>query len=169
MGVSLLIALAKRYLPFIIGGLLLGGTLWYLHHKIYESGREDERAEWVKRDAVTERKSQELMKLKKHEADMINQQNQERANNAIQTYATHYDELRAAASRIPERVYVTTKASSCSNTVPGTGSNRSETQGGIGGTGKAELPPENIRELNKTISLIEDMQLKCERVLNTTN
>ena len=169
MGVSLLIALAKRYLPFIIGGLLLGGTLWYLHHKIYESGREDERAEWVKRDAVTERKSQELMKLKKHEADMINQQNQERANNAIQTYASHYDELRAAASRIPERVFIATKASSCSNTVPGTGSNRSEAQGGIGGTGKTELPEANIRELNKTISMIEDMQLKCERVLNTIN
>lgn len=167
--IELALALGRRYLPYIIGSVLLVGTLWYMHHKIYESGREDERAEWVKRDAVTERKSQELMKLKKHEADMINQQNQERANNAIQTYATHYDELRAAASRIPERVYVTTKASSCSNTVPGTGSNRSETQGGIGGTGKAELPPENIRELNKTISLIEDMQLKCERVLNTTN
>ena len=169
MGVSLLIALAKRYLPFIIGGLLLGGTLWYLHHKIYESGREDERAEWVKRDAVTERKSQELMKLKKHEADLKDKQNVERANNAIQTYASHYDELRAAASRIPERVYITTKASSCSNTVPGTSSDRSEAQGGIGGTGKTELPEANIRELNKTISMIEDMQLKCERVLNTIN
>ena len=169
MGVSLLIALAKRYLPFIIGGLLLGGTLWYLHHKIYESGRDAERAEWVKRDAETERKSQELMKLKKHEADMINQQNQERANNAIQTYANHYDELRAAANRIPERVYVTTKASSCGDTMPRTGEDRSKTQGGVGGTGKAELPEANIRELNKVIDKIEEMQLKCERVLNTVN
>ncbi len=167
MGASLLIALAKRYLPFIIGGLLLGGTLWYMHHKIYESGRDDERSEWVKRDAETERKSQELLKLKKHEADMINQQNRERANNAIKTYASHYDELRAAASRIPERVYVTTKASSCSDTMPGAGEGRSKTQGGVGGTGKAELPERNIRSLNETISLIEDMQLKCERLLNT--
>lgn len=167
--IELALALGRRYLPYIIGSVLLVGTLWYMHHKIYESGREDERDKWKARDAETSRQSEEIVKLKQHEANMINQQNQERANNAIQTYANHYDELRAAASRIPERVYVTTKASSCSNTVPGTGSNRSETQGGIGGTGKAELPPENIRELNKTISLIEDMQLKCERVLNTTN
>jgi len=167
--IELALALGRRYLPFILGGLLLGATLWYMHHKIYESGRQDERAEWVKRDAVTERKSRELMKLKKHEADMINQQNQERANNAIKTYADHYDELRAAAGRVPERVYVTTKTSSCSDTMPGTGGSRPEAKGGIGGTGKAELPPENIRELNKTISLIEDMQLKCERVLNTIN
>jgi len=169
MGASILIALAKRYLPFIIGGLLLGGTLWYIHHKIYESGRDDERAEWVKRDAETDRKSQELLKLKKHEADMINQQNQERANNAIQTYANHYDELRAAANRIPERVFIATKANCNSDAMPRTSSDRSEAQGGIGGTGKTELPEANIRELNKTISLIEDMQLKCERVLNTIN
>lgn len=165
--IELALALGRRYLPFILGGLLLGGTLWYMHHKIYESGRDAERAEWVKRDAETERKSQELMKLKKHEADMINQQNQERANNAIQTYANHYDELRAAASRIPERVFITTKTGSCGNSVRGGGEGRSEAQGGIGGTGKTELPPENIRELNKTISMIEDMQLKCERLLNT--
>ena len=167
--IELALALGRRYLPFIIGGLLLGATLWYIHHKIYESGRDAERAEWVKRDAETERKSQELMKLKKHEADMINQQNQERANNAIQTYASHYDELRSAASRIPERVYITTKASSCSNTVPGTGSNRSKTKDGIGQFSKAELPPENIRSINQVIDMIEDMQLKCERILNTTN
>ena len=167
--IELALALGRRYLPFIIGGLLLGATLWYIHHKIYESGRDAERAEWVKRDAETERKSQELMKLKKHEADMINQQNQERANNAIQTYANHYDELRAAASRIPERVYVTTKTSSCSDAMPGTGEGRSKATGGVGGTGKAELPDENIRELNKVIDKIENMQLKCERVLNTVN
>lgn len=166
---SIAAVLAKRYLPHIIGGLLLGATLWYMYHKIYESGRDDERAEWFKRDAETERKSQELLKLKKHEADMIDQQNRERANNAIEIYAKHYDELRAAASRIPERVFVATKTSCNSDTMPGADENRSKAQGGIGGTGKAELPSENIRELNKTISMIEDMQLKCERVLNTIN
>lgn len=167
MALDILLALLKRYLPYIIGGVLLGAALWYLHHKIYESGREDERAEWVKRDAETERKTQELLKLKKHEADVINQQNQERANNAIETYAKHYIDLRTAASRIPERVYITAKTSCGSNSMPGTSSNRSEATGGIGGTGKAELPDANIRELNKTISMIENMQLKCERLLNT--
>lgn len=165
--IEIAILLARRYLPQIIAGLLIGATLWYLHHKIYESGRDDERAEWVKRDAETEAKTQELLKLKKHEADMINQQNQERANNAIQTYAKHYDELRAAANRIPDRVFVSTKTSCNSNTVPGSGQDRQKSAGGIGGTGKAELPDANIRELNKVISSIEEMQLKCERLLNT--
>lgn len=167
--INIAIILAKRYLPHIIGGLLLVATLWYMHHAIYQNGREDERAEWVKRDAETERKSIELMKLKKHEADQINQHNQERANNAIKIYADHYDELRAAADRIPERVFITTKTSCNSDTVPGTSESRSKVTGGIGGTGKAELPAENIRRLNETISMIEDMQLKCERVLNTVN
>jgi len=165
--IELAMVLVKRYLPFILGGLLLGGTLWYIHHKIYESGREDERTEWVKRDAETERKSQELLKLKKHEADVINQQNQERANNAIKTYAYHYDELRAAADRIPERVFITTKTNTCSDTMPGTGSDRSKAKSGIGGTGKSELPTANIRSLNEVIARIEEMQLKCERLLNT--
>jgi len=167
--IELALALGRRYLPYIIGSVLLGGTLWYMHHKIYESGRQDERAEWVKRDAVTERKSQELLVTMKHEADMINQQNQERANNAIKTYANHYDELRSAANRIPERVYITTKTNTCSNAMPGTSSDRSEAKGGIGGTGKAELPDANIRSLNEVIARIEAMQLKCERVLNTIN
>lgn len=167
--IEIAVALARRYLPQIIAGLLIVATLWYLHHKIYESGRDDERAEWVKRDAETEAKTQELLKLKKHEADMINQHNQERANNAIKTYAKHYDELRSAADRIPERVFVSTKTSCNSNTVPGASEGRSKAQGGIGGTGKTELPDANIRELNKVISRIEEMQLKCERVLNTIN
>ena len=167
--IELALALVRRYLPHIIGGLLLGATLWYMHHRIYESGRDAERRLWVAETVKLERKSQELLKLKKHEADMIDQQNQERANNAIETYAKHYDELRAAASRIPERVFIATKTSCNSNAMPGTGENRSKATGGIGGTGKTELPEQNIRELNKTISMIEDMQLKCERVLNTIN
>jgi len=167
--INIAIILAKRYLPHIIGGLLLVATLWYMHHKIYESGRDDERAEWVKRDAETERKSIELLKLKKHEADQINQHNQERANNAIKIYADHYDELRSAADRIPERVFITTKANCSSNALPGTSDSRSKTEGGIGGTGKAELQDANIRSLNEVIARIEDMQLECERVLNTVN
>jgi len=98
MGASLLIALAKRYLPFIIGGVLLGLVLWYIHHTIYQDGREDERAEWVKRDAETDRKSQELLKLKKHEADMINQQNRERAR----TTRTLTDGIHACGIPIPK-------------------------------------------------------------------
>ena len=98
---------------------------------------------------------------------MINKQNAERTKNAIEIYAKHYDDLRVAADRVPERVYINTKNSCSSNAVSRTTEDRSKAWGGIGGTGKAELPRENIRELNKTILMIEDMQLKCERLLNT--
>lgn len=165
--IELALALGRRYLPYIIGSVLLVGTLWYMHHKIYESGRQDERAEWVKEAAKLKIKSDDLIKRKKREADMINQQNQERANNAIQTYANHYDELRAAASRIPERVFISTKTNTCRDTMLGGGEGGSKTAGGIGGAGKAELPDANIRSLNEVIARIEAMQLKCERLLNT--
>lgn len=137
----------------------LGGYYWWKHSIITEA--------LTAQIEETEHKTKKLLADKQHEVDMINKQNAERTKNAIEIYAKHYDDLRVAADRIPERVFINTKNTSCSNSLPGTTEDRPKTSGGIGGTGKAELQRENIRELNKTILMIEDMQLKCERLLNT--
>ena len=137
----------------------LGGYYWWKHSIITEA--------LTAQIAEAEKQSKKLLEDKQHEVDMINKQNAERTKNAIEIYAKHYDDLRVAADRVPERVYINTKNSCSSNAVSRTTEDRSKASGGIGGTGKAELPRENIRELNKTILMIEDMQLKCERLLNT--
>lgn len=151
---------AMQLTALLLSAAVVIGGYYYWEHSIVSDALEAQIEE-------AEKMSKKILEDKQKEVDMINKQNQERANNAIKIYAKHYDDLRAAADRIPERVYINTKNDSCSNAMPGTAKDRSKASGGIGGTGKAELPRENIRELDKTILMVEEMQLKCELVLNT--
>ena len=160
----MLSAFLARYATQLLGSLLafavvIGGYYYWKHDIVTEALN--------KQQAKLTKQSEILFKQKQEEVLQAENKSRERAINAIQVYAKHYDELRAAANAIPERVYISTKTNSCSNAMPGTSQGRSSTATGIGRSGQAELSSENIRELNKTISMIEDMQLKCERLLNT--
>lgn len=166
MLLTMAIDLFKRFLPQIIGALVIMGALAYAHHKIDQGGYNRAVTEYEKRDAETQRQSEELLKLKQHEADIANQLNRERTTNAIKIYAQHYDDLRN--NPVVERVFIRTKTANCgSDTMPGAGKDRSTTQKGFERVGQTELPESNLRELNKVISDIERMQLKCEQVLNS--
>lgn len=170
MPIGLIIDLIKKYLPQIIGVAAALIALAYIHHKIDQGGYDRAVAQYEKRDAETVRKGAELLKLKNHEADLINKQNAERAYNAAKTYNDHYKTILAERDSTPKRVYIRTKEPSCdSNTMSGSVKDTS----GVGGTGaqrySAELPETNIRSLNEVIERIEQMQLNCEQLLNIVN
>ena len=71
-----------KFLPYVIGAMLIVSGYFGWKHHIETAVRNEVLAEIAARDAETERKSKELLKLKQHEADLINQRNQARANNA---------------------------------------------------------------------------------------
>ncbi len=167
MPIGLIVSLIKKYLPQIIGVAAALIALAYIHHKIDQGGYDRAVAKYEKRDAETARKGAELLKLKQHEADLINKQNSERAYNAAKTYNDHYKTILAERDASPKRVFIRTKEPSCdSNAMSGTVKDTSR----IGGTGaqrySTELPEANIRSLNEVIERIEQMQLNCEQLLN---
>ena len=96
----------------------LGGYYWWKHSIITEA--------LTAQIAEAEKQSKKLLEDKQHEVDMINKQNAERTKNAIEIYAKHYDDLRVAADRVPERVYINTKNSCSSNAVSRTTEDRSK-------------------------------------------
>lgn len=101
---------------------------------------------------------------------MINKANQERYNNAIVIYAKHYDDLRLAANAVPNRLYVSAKTANCSSsTLSGISKDQSGNDKEVEEIFKTELPASNLRQLNEVIGQIEQMQLKCERLLNTVS
>lgn len=160
--------LLVKFLPYIIGAVLIVSGYFGWKHHIETAVRIEVMSEVAARDAETERKGMELLKLKQHEADLINQQNQARANNAIQIYAQRYDDLRRAAADQRVRMRVKAAKTSCdTNTMPGTDKSRSAFSGGSARVAEAELSPSAAREFNQVIDRIEEMQLKCERLLNT--
>lgn len=162
---GLLLELAKKVLPYLLGALFVTGVLIYTHHQIYTEGYNDAVAKYEKRDDDTAKQSEELLKRTQNEAYAKNKQTQERLTNAAKIYAKHYDDLRNTP--VIERVFIRTKAANCdSDTMPGAAKSGQGTAAGSARFGQAELPAENLRELNKVIADIERMALKCELLLN---
>ena len=138
----------KNLIPIIGAGLIVLIVMLAFNHwkeGLIESGREEVRQQWLARDEDTARQTDELIKRKTQEAKAINQLNQERANNAIQIYAKHYDELRRAADAAPKRLYVSAKATSCSgNALSGSSQSSNGFGQGTEGISKAVLRAKQI-------------------------
>lgn len=159
MGASLMAFLARPAAKLSVGVLVVAIlTLFYFYweHKIYQSGRNDERIEWMKRDAETERQGQELLKLRLHEKEVSDKQNAERAFNAAKIYSDHYERVIADRKRMP----ISTTQTGV-NYKPVSGASKSAK--GVGGTDK-EIHESRISE--GTLRSIEDGQLACEKLLN---
>lgn len=139
--------------------LVIGGYLYWKNNIVSEALNKSNAKLIEQSDALIKEKEEEVNKAKK--------QILERTANAIQIYSKHYDDLRAAADRVPERVFINTKNNCGGDSMSGTTKDRPKSEERLGRSSKAELPRENIRELDKTIRMIEKMQLKCEYLLNT--
>lgn len=160
------ITLLKRYLPQILGAIFIIGLYFYWHNHVYDNGYQSAMKKYELRDIETERKSSEFLKLKQHEVNLVNKQTQERLTNATKIYAKHYDDLRRNSAI--ERMLIRTKTTSCGgDTLPGTSKSGQGSKEGTERTSQAELPAENLQELNSVIEDIERMALKCELLLNT--
>lgn len=80
--IAIIWALSKRYLPQIVGALVILLALWYLHHTIYESGYEDglseERAEWMKEKVKTDEEARQV--LEKHKLAYVAELSRQKSN-----------------------------------------------------------------------------------------
>lgn len=141
MGASLLLALLKKYAAkgaLVLGVVLfLGGMYLYWESKVYDNGYNDAVKKYEKRDAETERKGQEFLKLREHEIALDTAKKDQQYIGAIETYANYSIDLhrKLDANRMSNKP---TKANCNTNPMP----RATENTGALVGTG-----PETIQEL----------------------
>ena len=141
MGASLLLALVKKYAAK--GALVLGVVLFlcgmylYWESNVYDNGYSDAVKKYEKRDAETERKSRELLKLREHEIALDTAKKDKQYIGAIETYANYSSDLHRQldANRMPNKP---AKTNCSANAMPRTAENTSAL---------ARTGPETIQEL----------------------
>ena len=147
MGASLLLALVKKYAAkgaLVLGVVLfLGGMYLYWESKVYDNGYNAAVKKYEKRDAETERKSRELLKLREHEIALDTAKKDQQYIGAIETYANYSIDLHRQldANRMPNKP---TKTNCNTNPMPRT----AEDSGALARTG-----PQNVQELEYLESL----------------
>jgi len=147
MGASLLLALVKKYAAkgaLVLGVVLFLGVMYlYWESKVYDNGYNDAVKKYEKRDAETERKGRELLKLREHEIALDTAKKDQQYIGAIETYANYSIDLHRQldANRMQHKP---TKTNCNTNTVPRT----AENPGALARTG-----PETVQELEYLESL----------------
>lgn len=93
MGASLLLALVKKYAAkgaLVLGVVLFLGAMYlYWESKIYDNGYNAAVKKYEKRDAETERKGQELLKLREHEIALDTAKKDQQYIGARDAYANY--------------------------------------------------------------------------------
>ena len=147
MGASLLLALVKKYAAkgaLVLGVVLfLGGMYLYWESKVYDNGYNAAVKKYEKRDAETERKGRELLKLREHEIALDTAKKDKQYIGAIETYANYSIDLHRQldANRMQHKP---TKASCGGNRVQ----ERTEDS-----SPSARTSPETVQELEYLESL----------------
>jgi len=147
MGASFLLVLVKKYAAkgaLVLGVVLfLGGMYLYWESKVYDNGYNAAVKKYEKRDAETERKGQEFLKLREHEIGLDTKKKDKQYIGAIETYANYSIDLHRQldANRMSNKP---AKTSCNTNTVPRT----AENPGSLARTG-----PETLQELEYLESL----------------
>lgn len=157
MGASLLLALVKKYAAkgaLVLGVVLfLGGMYLYWESKVYDNGYNDAVKKYEKRDAETDRKGQELLKLREHEIALDTAKKDQQYIGAIETYANYSIDLHRQldANRVPNK-----PAKTNCNTKPMP--RATENTGALARTG-----PETVQEL-KYLESLKAVELIIEQI-----
>lgn len=147
MGASFLLMLVRKYAAkgaLVLGVVLfLGGMYIYWESKVYDNGYNDAVKKYEKRDAETERKGRELLKLREHEIALDTAKKDKQYIGARDAYANYsaYLHNQLDANRMQHKP---AKTSCNSNSVPRT----AEDSSSLVGTG-----PQNLQELEYLESL----------------
>ena len=157
MGASLLLALVKKYAAkgaLVFGVVLfLVGMYLYWESKVYDNGYNDAVKKYEKRDAETERKGQEFLKLREHEIGLDTKKKDQQYIGAIETYANYSIDLhrKLDANRMPNKP---AKTNCNTNPMPRT----TEDSGALARTG-----PETVQEL-KYLESLKAVELIIEQI-----
>lgn len=153
MGASFLLMLVRKYAAkgaLVLGVVLfLGGMYLYWESKVYDNGYNDAVKKYEKRDAETERKGRELLKLREHEIAIDTAKKDQQYIGARDAYANYsaYLHNQLDANRMQHKP---TKASCNSNAVPRT----AEDSGASARTGPETLQELEYLESIKAVELI---------------
>lgn len=154
---GLLLALVKKYAAkgaLVLGVVLfLGGMYLYWESKVYDTGYNDAVKKYEKRDAETDRKGQELLKLREHEIALDTAKKDKQYIGAIETYANYSIDLHRQldVNRLSNKP---AKTGCNTNTVPRT----AEDSSSLVGTG-----PETVQEL-EYLESIKAVELIIEQI-----
>lgn len=166
----IVLELAAKYggkaLAILVILLTLTAGYFYWKHEVATEARDKAIADCNESKEKFRIDAEHFKLAKQDEINKLNEQQAERVKNAIQTYVSHYESLRNTAVASSLRVKTSSTGAGCS-AVPGTGEDRSKSSQGITGIGESELSSGNLRQLNEVISSIENLELKCEKLLNT--
>jgi len=157
MGASFLLVLVKKYAAkgaLVLGVVLfLGGMYLYWESKVYDNGYNAAVKKYEKRDAETERKGQEFLKLREHEIALDTAKKDQQYIGAIETYANYSIDLhrKLDANRMQHKP---TKASCNSNPMPRTAEDSSAL---------VRASPQNVQEL-KYLESLKAVELIIEQI-----
>ncbi len=169
---STLFSLAMKYGSKILIGLaaflLLLGLYFHWKNSIFNEGYNKATAEWQKREAVIERQSAELIKLKLIENTAKERESQERLIGALKYYVkTNEERERKLTADFNKRVFVRSKCPAGSgNAVSATPEipvGNTQTRGAIN---EPELGREDTRALFSTIADVDQMASVCKQALD---
>jgi hypothetical protein len=147
MGASFLLVLVKKYAAkgaLVLGVVLfLAGAAYMIIDDAYDRGEADTIKKYEKRDAETERKGRELLKLREHEIALDTAKKDKQYIGAIETYANYSIDLHRQldANRVPNKP---TKTNCNTNPMPRTAEDSGSS---------ARASPETIQELEYLESL----------------
>ena len=157
MGASLLLALVKKYAAkgaLVLGVVLfLGGMYLYWESKVYDNGYNAAVKKYEKRDAETERKGQELLKLREHEIALDTAEKDQQYIGAIETYANYSIDLHRQLD-VNRLQHKPTKTNCNTNPVPRTAEDS-------GASSRAS--PETVQEL-EYLESIKAVELIIETI-----
>lgn len=168
MGMTILLDLAKKFLPQIIIAVILVAGYFYWRHDIYEQGVEHEQAECNADKAEVSRESTELKLTKEHEVWDAKLEDSERYLAAIGIYSQvinglndELDQHRADGLR------VLAKRPACSgNTMPRKADNTKKDSGSSGAIYAAELEPETARTIRDNATEVAIGAAACKELLD---
>jgi len=153
MGASLLLALVKKYAAkgaLVLGVVLfLGGMYLYWESKVYDKGYNAAVKKYEKRDAETERKGRELLKLREHEIALDTAKKDQQYIGAIETYANYSIDLhrKLDANRMQHKP---AKTNCSTNTMP----RATEDSGAFARAGPKTIQELEYLESMKAVELI---------------
>ena len=163
---SMLISLVLRYLPQILGAIAIIGLYFWWRGEIITETENRINAEWIARDAETQKKTNELVAKKNKEIEEVKKHQSEVYIGAIESYAEHIQNLNTelAANR-DKRLFISTKANSCGNTLSTTASGAKDANRGDEEIYRAELEPEITATIRANAAEVERGKLACAELL----
>lgn len=155
---------AKKIVAGFIVTLLVIGAYFYWKHEVVSEALDKERAAWNERDAETERKGKEILRLRNIEIERTKEQQRNNYIGAIEAYAKHIQSLNDELNfNRNKRLFVNTTQASCDRNPEGGKTGGAErTRGESSGILQTELEPETAETIRANAAEVETGARLCE-------